>query len=66
MEEAEVNDVASSYLTTEEAAGVLRVQPRTLAAWRSLGKGPVFHKQGGVVRYRLSEIEDWLEGRIGQ
>jgi hypothetical protein len=31
---------------TREAADFLRVKPQTLMKWRSLGKGPRFHKIG--------------------
>jgi hypothetical protein len=33
---------------------------RRLNTWRSLGKGPVFYKLGKLIRYRLSEVESWI------
>ena len=44
------------WLTTEEAAGKLGLNVKTLANMRSLGKGPCFHKMGGKVWYRGQDI----------
>jgi len=35
----------------------------TLADWRCRGMGPRFCKAGRLVRYRLSDLQVWLEGR---
>lgn len=34
---------------------------KTLANWRSAGKGPKFVKVGGLVRYRWPEVNAWLD-----
>lgn len=34
---------------------------RTLQAWRYRGDGPPYMKLGSAVRYRLSDVEEWLE-----
>jgi hypothetical protein len=49
-----------------ESAGIAKRQ--TLAKWRLLGKGPKWYKLHGAVRYRWSDIEEWLKGcaRSGQ
>lgn len=39
---------------------------RTLANWRSVGKGPRFTKIGGRVAYEESEIIKWEEERSVQ
>lgn len=46
-------------MTTEELAAHLRVKPKTLANWRYLGRGPVYVKDGGLVRYRREDVEAW-------
>jgi predicted DNA-binding transcriptional regulator AlpA len=47
--------------TTQEVAEWLRMNPKTLSAWRTLGKGPKFIRLGSKgIRYRISDIEDWL------
>ncbi len=33
---------------------------KTLADWRSQGKGPPYFKLGNAVRYRAEEIEKWI------
>lgn len=43
----------------------LGVSPETIRKWRKTGNGPPFVKLGtgrtAIVRYRLAEIERWLE-----
>ena len=46
---------------TDSAAGKLGVKRKTLENWRSLGKGPAFHKVGGKVLYEESELDAWLQ-----
>ena len=43
-------------LTAEELAERWMVSARTLEGWRNAGKGPVWLKIGGQVRYRLADI----------
>lgn len=41
------------------------ITEKTLANWRCAGKGPAYFKVGGLVRYKLEDVEAWLElGRI--
>ena len=52
------------YITTPEAAQLLRLSPRTLEAMRCDGSGPPFYKAGRGLRarvlYRQSDLERWL------
>lgn len=49
-------------LTTDDLAAELCMHPVTLAQWRLIaGKGPTFVKLGGAVRYRRSDVREWLE-----
>ena len=59
--ESRIRDPRPRLLTTAEAAAGLRVSPRTLNNWRSLGTGPEFIKVGALVRYREDDIEDYLD-----
>lgn len=34
---------------------------QTLAIWRMKNKGPRYVKIGGRIRYRLSDVDAWLE-----
>lgn len=54
---------ASQFLTTKRAAEYLGLRPNTLEAWRCRGGGPRFAKFGRAVRYRLIDLNDWIESR---
>lgn len=47
------------FLTAPEAADYLRVSVRTIQRWR--GVGLPFHKIGGRVLFRRSELDDWVD-----
>jgi hypothetical protein len=53
----------TDYLTTEEAAAYLRLQPSTLAIWRCKKKGPKYSKLGSRVMYDQQELETWFISR---
>ena len=48
-------------LTTEEAAEVLNVKPRTMIELRQKGEGPYFVKIGRLVRYRYRDLIKYLD-----
>jgi len=50
-------------LTTEQAAEFLNRPVRTLEDWRYRGGGPPFVKMGRAVRYRPSDLEEWVDTR---
>jgi hypothetical protein len=49
--------MSPTYLTQVELAVRWRISPRTLERWRWAGEGPRFIKIGGLVRYRLEDID---------
>jgi predicted DNA-binding transcriptional regulator AlpA len=49
------------FLTPKEVAAIYGIAEKTLANWRSQGKGPAYHKLGGKVRYADSDMEDWVK-----
>lgn len=51
-------------MKTEAAADFLQVKPTTLEQWRWNGKGPKFIKMGRSVRYRKSDLEEFISERI--
>ena len=59
----ELRSVPSRFLTTDEAAGIVGMTPRTLAAYRHTGRGPFYLKLGSAVRYRLQDLEAWVASR---
>jgi excisionase family DNA binding protein len=54
----------SNNLTTPEAARYLNFEVSTLEQWRWNGRGPRFVKIGRYVRYRLSDLDAFLEERV--
>lgn len=43
------------------AAPMIGVEPLTLKLWRRKGIGPPYVKFGNRVRYRVADIEAWLD-----
>jgi excisionase family DNA binding protein len=58
--------IQSNLLTREQAAQFLSLKKSTLEAWAVRGGGPVFCKMGKAVRYRLADLESFIESRIRQ
>ncbi len=49
-------------LSREQAAEYLGLKPQTLAVWVSRQEnGPPFIKIGRSVRYRMRDLEEWIE-----
>ena len=57
------NEVA--WLTRKEVAARLRVPESTMARWASEGRGPRYARFGRHARYRLGDVIDWENTRIG-
>ncbi len=51
----------SMTIDTAAAAARLGVETTTLQNWRWSGDGPRYVKVGRLVRYRLSDLADWLD-----
>ncbi len=57
----QTSDVLVSPLRdSREIAAFLRVSESTLSRWRAEKKGPPFSRIGGVTRYRIEQVEQWL------
>jgi len=57
-------NVSSPMLDEAQAAKHLDVSPGTLSVWRSTGRYQLpYLKVGRKVRYRLSDLDEWLETR---
>lgn len=48
------------YLNTKELSEYLGLSVPTLQRWRVDGKGIPFIKRGGVVRYDIQDVDNWL------
>jgi excisionase family DNA binding protein len=52
-------------LDDKQAAEYLSVSPGTLSVWRSTGRYALkFIKVGRAVRYRMTDLDEWLEARV--
>lgn len=53
--------VQQRIVTTEEdAAAFVGYTPAALRAWRRQGRGPAYIRVGRSVRYRISDLDEWL------
>jgi predicted DNA-binding transcriptional regulator AlpA len=52
---------AEPLLTVADVAGWLNISPATLRYWRHVHRGPRSLSVGGAIRYRASDIEEWLD-----
>jgi predicted DNA-binding transcriptional regulator AlpA len=53
-------------MTSRELSTAIGVQDNTLRHWRCTGTGPPFVRVGQAVRYRIGDVERWLEERTVQ
>ncbi len=51
----------NGLLNTRDAARYLAVSVPTLTRWRSQGVGPRWARLGGSVRYRLADLQEFVE-----
>jgi len=60
----EIIGASKELLDDKQAAAKLTVTPGTLSVWRSTGRYALpFIKVGRKVRYRLTDLDKWLEQR---
>ena len=51
-------------IDTGELAEQIGNQKNTIEGWRLKGIGPRYLAIGRLIRYRQSDVDDWLESRI--
>ena len=61
MNAAISNTDPETLLTEAQTADHLSISMRTLQAWRVRGGGPIFIRAGRSIRYRRSDLLDWIE-----
>jgi excisionase family DNA binding protein len=57
-------ETSDRLLTVDELAEYLGVPVATLFQWRYRGGGPQGFRVGRYVRYRWSEVEEWIERQL--
>lgn len=55
--------IPDTYLKEGQVAELLGLPVRTLQSWRLRGGGPEFYKIGRSVRYKRSDLDEWLASR---
>lgn len=53
--------MAKGLLASKEAASILGLSERTLANWRTQGRGPKFQKLGSRVGYLRTDLKKYLK-----
>lgn len=53
------------FLGEKDLARLLKVSPAVLHKWRKLGTGPKFVKLSRLVRYRRSDVDEWIATKCG-
>lgn len=53
--------IPRSLLSEVETAQLLNISPKTLPVWRHKGKGPNFIKIESSVRYKISDIYEYIK-----
>ncbi|WP_306232849.1 helix-turn-helix transcriptional regulator [Agrococcus beijingensis] len=52
-------------LTERELAAAIHMSSKTLQHWRYTQQGPPFVRLGRHVRYRVSDVTEWIERNRG-
>ncbi len=50
-----------NLMTTADVAAILQLSHRTLEEWRQLKKGPKWRYIGATVRYRMVDVQDYID-----
>lgn len=55
--------MAALAVDPQTAAPAIGVTVGTLKRWRREGTGPAYCRIGNRVRYRVADLDDWLQNR---
>lgn len=61
------SSAAPILVTSDEAARIIGIAPKTLVNWRNRGKGPAYVRLGekhSPVMYRVRDLEAWIDSRV--
>ena len=54
----------SNVLSLQQASQYLGVSQAALRTWKRDGKGPVFFRAGKLLRFRKSDLDQWIQKRL--
>ena len=57
-------DTLDRLLTVQDLADYLGVPVATIYTWRHRGDGPTGFRVGKYVRYQMSDVQEWIEGKM--
>ena len=66
MSNETTKQTANEFLNRKQAAEFLNLRKCTLEAWAIRGGGPAFVKFGRAVRYRISDLENYIKNQTRQ
>ena len=52
------------FMTTNEVAARMRVNPCTVRRWRLDDVGPRYLRVGGIYRYPVADLEEWISESV--
>ena len=55
----------TELLTPQQLSDYLKVPVATLYQWRTQGTGPKASRVGRHLRYRLADVDRWVDSRAG-
>jgi excisionase family DNA binding protein len=55
--------MSTALLTARRVAETLDVSPETVLRWTRRGELPAIRLPGGAIRYRATQLEEWLAAR---
>ena len=58
-----MNTKQPDLITVQELAGHLKIPVATIYGWRSRGEGPPSLKIGRHVRFRIRDVQAWIESK---
>lgn len=66
MADASIREILGDdrLLSPREAAKTLNRAPKTLASWRSMGRGPRWRKLEGRIAYRIADLRQFIAGEV--
>lgn len=60
----DVGATQDEWISARELANEIQVPVRTVLGWRQRGEGPASAKFGKHIRYRRSDVDAWITGRM--